>query len=158
MHYTCPVCFYKLLDEPPADYNICDCCGTEFGSDDETRSHAELRDFWISKGARWFFREPPPVWNPWQQLADAGVRLPYGAFVTYYNSHLTQPYHFSRQTHHHYFSTQAQPYYFAAPYGQPTSLGGIVTVDYVVTPIILADSPSIVVSQDENRMPMGMAA
>ncbi|MEO8869949.1 MAG: hypothetical protein ABI357_03865 [Granulicella sp.] len=71
------------MPDPAKDYNICPCCGTEFGSDDETRTHAQLREFWISSGAKWFFREPPPLWNPWQQLSDAGVVLPYaGGMIT----------------------------------------------------------------------------
>ena len=81
--FMCPVCFYDNMPNPAQDYHICPCCGTEFGSDDEDHTHAELRDFWISKGAKWFFHQPPRTWNPWQQLADAGVTLPYSTTVTY---------------------------------------------------------------------------
>ena len=79
--FTCPVCFYGKMPDPPADYNICPCCGTEFENDDDTRSFEQLRSYWISSGAKWFFRQPPLMWNPWQQLADAGVPLPYRAVV-----------------------------------------------------------------------------
>jgi hypothetical protein len=71
MTYTCPVCFFDKLSEPPENYSICVCCGTEFGNDDEFLSHAELRQQWISKGSRWFFRQPPAGWNPVQQLTAA---------------------------------------------------------------------------------------
>ena len=65
--YTCPVCFFDSMTDPPQDYNICECCGTEFGSDDEERSHGELRTEWIALGAKWFFGNPPLGWNPWKQ-------------------------------------------------------------------------------------------
>lgn len=65
--FTCPVCFFDGLTEPPQDYNICECCGTEFGNDDEARSHEELRMEWLAAGANWFFGEPPSGWNPWKQ-------------------------------------------------------------------------------------------
>lgn len=78
----CPVCFYDKMPDPPVDYNICPCCGTEFEHDDELRTHEQLRDYWISSGAKWFFYPPPLFWNPWQQLALAGVRLPYMVVVT----------------------------------------------------------------------------
>ena len=67
MTYTCPVCFYGGMTEPPQDYNICECCGTEFGYDDEFRSHDELRTEWIALGAKWFYGTPPANWNPWKQ-------------------------------------------------------------------------------------------
>ncbi len=66
--FTCPVCFFSEMPDAPSDYNICPCCGTEFGFDDEFRSFADLRHQWIAQGARWFFKEPPTNWNPWSQL------------------------------------------------------------------------------------------
>jgi len=75
----CPVCFYDNMPNAPQDYHICPCCGTEFGNDDQERTHEQLRQFWISTGAKWFFREPPPLWNPWLQLSLAGARLPYSS-------------------------------------------------------------------------------
>lgn len=65
--FTCPVCFYSGMTEPPQDYNICECCGTEFGYSDEYRTHKDLRDDWLRSGAKWFFGEPPIGWNPWRQ-------------------------------------------------------------------------------------------
>jgi hypothetical protein len=85
MRFTCPVCYYAGMQEPPMDYNICECCGTEFGNDDEVLSHGELRAQWISNGTRWFFKNPPVGWNPWTQLLEANVgALPYDGAVTYY--------------------------------------------------------------------------
>jgi hypothetical protein len=83
MNYTCPVCFYDKLQEPARDYNICVCCGTEFGSDDDVASHEELRSMWIAAGARWFFGQAPVLWNPWLQLAEKGVQLPYSVQVVF---------------------------------------------------------------------------
>jgi len=77
MSFTCPVCFYDKLEEPARNYNICVCCGTEFGSDDEMVSHEELRSIWMVTGARWFFGDAPVLWNPWLQLARNGIKLPY---------------------------------------------------------------------------------
>src|SRR5260221_2486348 len=70
---TCPVCAYARLPYPPSDYNICPCCGTEFGNDDAIVSHDELRRTWIRGGANWFFDEAPMHWNPWTQLIRAGL-------------------------------------------------------------------------------------
>lgn len=69
MTFTCPVCFYDKMEDPPRDYNICECCGTEFGNDDSRRSFEELRTLWIDSGAHWFFGQPPELWNPQEQLA-----------------------------------------------------------------------------------------
>ena len=64
---------YPKMPYPPRDYHICPCCGTEFGNDDADRSHEELREEWLSAGARWFFGNPPQHWNPLQQLLNAGM-------------------------------------------------------------------------------------
>jgi predicted RNA-binding Zn-ribbon protein involved in translation (DUF1610 family) len=74
--YLCPVCGFDGLDEPPRDalglasFGICPSCGTEFGYDDATRSHAELRTQWKDKGMPWFSRSkaPPAAWDPAEQL------------------------------------------------------------------------------------------
>jgi hypothetical protein len=66
--FDCPVCLYAEMPEPPQDYHICPCCGTEFGNDDVDSTYAELRDHWIRAGAPWFFRQPPANWSPWAQL------------------------------------------------------------------------------------------
>lgn len=72
MNYSCPVCFFSKLPYPPRDYHICPCCSTEFGNDDAEFTHSQLREMWIASGANWFFGNPPPFWNPWMQLIEAG--------------------------------------------------------------------------------------
>ena len=80
--FTCPVCFYDKMPDEAKPYNICPCCGTEFGNDDEEQTSVQLREYWISSGARWFFHDAPPTWNPWFQLSMAGVVLPYVTVIT----------------------------------------------------------------------------
>jgi hypothetical protein len=67
--FLCPVCCFDKMPDPPQDYNICPCCGTEFGYDDEFKSFAQLRQEWITGGMRWFFHNPPPFWSGSLQLA-----------------------------------------------------------------------------------------
>jgi hypothetical protein len=64
---------------PAVPYNICPCCGTEFGVDDLYHSLPELRQAWISEGLPWFddITSQPSNWNPYQQLLDAGFGLPF---------------------------------------------------------------------------------
>jgi hypothetical protein len=78
------MCGYDGLDEPAFDdvgapsYDICDCCGTQFGYHDARTPHAVLREKWVAKGMPWHSRAvtPPPGWDPAQQLRlltnDAG--------------------------------------------------------------------------------------
>ncbi len=68
--YTCPVCGYGELAEPPYDYTICPSCGTEFGYTDSTRTHQELRQQWIASGRHWHSRVTPrPInWDADKQL------------------------------------------------------------------------------------------
>lgn len=72
--YFCPVCGYSM-DDPAQDYNICACCGTEFGYDDSNETHEELRKIWLEDGARWWSdaRNPPDGWDFLQQLREAGI-------------------------------------------------------------------------------------
>ena len=69
----CLVCGYDGLDEPAYDdagapsFEICPCCGVEFGYEDASRSHKSLRDEWIAKGMLWWADDkPPPDWDPVQ--------------------------------------------------------------------------------------------
>ncbi|THF66294.1 hypothetical protein E6C76_05480 [Pseudothauera nasutitermitis] len=79
--YVCPVCGYPCLDEAAYDdfgcpsYNICPCCGTEFGYDDSVVAHADLRKKWISNGMQWWSRNQIKSngWDPIKQLKDAGM-------------------------------------------------------------------------------------
>jgi hypothetical protein len=74
--YTCPVCGFDKLPAHPENFTICPCCYTEFGYDDATRSHAELRREWIYNGLKWEganVAPPPPDWNPYEQLRRIGA-------------------------------------------------------------------------------------
>jgi len=79
--YVCPVCGYSHLDEAAYDgfgcasYNICPCCGTEFGYDDSVVAHADLRKKWISNGMQWWSKHQlkPDGWDPNKQLKEAGM-------------------------------------------------------------------------------------
>jgi hypothetical protein len=62
------------MPDPPTDYNICPCCGTEFGNHDEFKTHEQLRYEWVLAGAKWFFRDAPPFWSAAAQLSG-GVYL-----------------------------------------------------------------------------------
>lgn len=81
MKYMCPVCFYDAMPYPAVGYDICPCCGTEFGNDDFDASHEQLRAQWVGRGMPWFFRTPPLGWNPLRQTMLGGFYNPALAFV-----------------------------------------------------------------------------
>lgn len=58
----------------PVPFNVCPCCGTEFGVDDRKAKHWELRQAWINAGKQWFddIMSPPKNWDPQLQLLNAG--------------------------------------------------------------------------------------
>ena len=76
--YMCPVCGFAALDEPPYDehgyptYTICPSCGTEFGYDDATTTHAQLRRKWIDGGMCWWSKtRPAPLgWDAERQIRE----------------------------------------------------------------------------------------
>jgi hypothetical protein len=81
MSYTCPVCGWPGLSEPPRDadgggsYEICWSCGFEFGvtDDDLGSSYASWREQWVQRGLPWdsaAIRPAPLGWDPRRQLAD----------------------------------------------------------------------------------------
>src|SRR3990172_11483496 len=72
---TCPVCGFDELSHPLQQFDICPCCGTEFGYDDSVLTHEELRIRWIRAGADWWSEttEPPANWNPIAQLIRAKI-------------------------------------------------------------------------------------
>ena len=101
--YTCPCCGFSGLDEKPyenmpslsetknkpvpyenlwgaASYEVCGCCGYEFGFDDnpgngEGESFERVREDWIAGGCKWFEpSEKPDGWNADDQLKAAGLR------------------------------------------------------------------------------------
>jgi hypothetical protein len=76
--HQCLVCAYKHMPLPPIPYNICPCCGVEYGLDDAFDSHAELRNRWLEAGAKWF-SDPrlypmPSGWNAWDQLDESNYQ------------------------------------------------------------------------------------
>ena len=73
----CPICGYPLFDGNPdqfvenmalhVSYNICECCGCEFGLDDTP----EYRFAWIKGGFKWLYPEKKPAgWDPKQQFRN----------------------------------------------------------------------------------------
>ncbi len=77
--YICPVCGFKGLKEMPYDkhgspsYEICHCCGFEFGLD-EKASMDRFREDWIRKGAPWFTPGLKPAdWDLQKQLKITGT-------------------------------------------------------------------------------------
>jgi hypothetical protein len=83
--YVCPVCGYDQLDESPyinndvttGSFEICSCCGFQFGVDDLDKgiSHQEYREEWIAGGAIWFSRSTskPINWNLEAQLRNIKI-------------------------------------------------------------------------------------
>jgi transcriptional regulator with XRE-family HTH domain len=76
----CPICGYAEMPYPAVPENICPCCGTEFGVDDDYHSPLELRSTWIENDFPFFsdLTQPPKNWSPHRQLIIAG----YGADLT----------------------------------------------------------------------------
>jgi hypothetical protein len=81
--YTCPVCGYPELDEPPYDlltggpsFDICPCCGCEYGYDAPKpgRSQEDFLRFWIKQGAPWFSPDlKPSDWDLRKQLEEINI-------------------------------------------------------------------------------------
>ena len=77
--YICHVCGYSNLDEPPygldgsiASFDICPCCGVEFGYEDcQLSSYERYKNEWIISGSNWFDEElKPSNWNLEKQLSN----------------------------------------------------------------------------------------
>jgi hypothetical protein len=78
--YRCPVCGYLGLTDPPrtealgGSYEICPCCGFEFGVSDDDRgySYQQWRADWIAYGMTWWSsaRPAPADWDPRRQLRE----------------------------------------------------------------------------------------
>ncbi len=85
MKYSCPVCGWSELNEPPrnnagnASFEICPCCGFEFGFDDDDQglTYEQARVRWIAGGMRWWSRgQPAPLgWDAEKQLSNADFTL-----------------------------------------------------------------------------------
>ena len=103
--FSCPCCGYQGLDEPayehlhdlPVDvnllppyanhfgmpsYEVCDCCGFEFGNDDEPGTSTPLSfqkylEDWITRGAHWSSPKKRPLdWSLDDQLRRANIPKP----------------------------------------------------------------------------------
>lgn len=77
----CSICGYPLGDYSPwgddgkmPTYDICPCCGVEWGYEDYTpESRKEYRNKWIVAGAKWFDPQKKPAnWNLEKQLRNIG--------------------------------------------------------------------------------------
>ena len=72
----CPVCGFPGLDAAAyskggdPSFEICPCCGTEFGYHDSRTSHSDLRLKWIKDGMPWHSKShiPPRGWDPVEQI------------------------------------------------------------------------------------------
>ncbi len=82
--FVCPVCGHRDLVEPAWDittgtpsFNICPCCGCEFGYEDATpKAKNRYLLNWIKKGAIWFKPDLKPAnWDLREQLKYMGVNL-----------------------------------------------------------------------------------
>lgn len=68
--YNCPICglpWSEAVDEEEVRYSywICECCGSEYGNDD----NPTYRENWLTQGAPWFEPKQCPVdWNLEEQL------------------------------------------------------------------------------------------
>jgi hypothetical protein len=70
---TCLVCGFEMR-YAAKDNNICICCGTEFGYDDDHLSYSDLRIEWIENGAGWWdddISRRPLNWSASTQVISA---------------------------------------------------------------------------------------
>jgi formylglycine-generating enzyme required for sulfatase activity len=83
IRHICPVCGYPDLKDPPYDlygapsFDICPCCGCEFGYHDATEAARDHHlTHWIKKGAPWHGPEAKPAdWDLEKQLKSIGVTV-----------------------------------------------------------------------------------
>lgn len=75
--YICRVCGAELLDASWGDdgesptFDICDCCGVEFGYEDSTlHGIKKYRAKWLGGGAKWNHKKSEPEkWSVEEQLS-----------------------------------------------------------------------------------------
>ena len=77
--FNCDVCGYSRLSQPPwgddgktPTYDICPCCGVEFGYEDCTqKSKDSFREKWLNNGAKWFDESKKPQnWDLEEQFRN----------------------------------------------------------------------------------------
>lgn len=66
-NYECRICGYRSENPPWGEdgitpsYELCDCCGAQFGKDDVSSEIInEYRQQWVSKGSKWFNKKAKP--------------------------------------------------------------------------------------------------
>ena len=75
--YICRICGSEQVDAPWGDdgesptYEICDCCGVEFGYEDSTlQGIKKYRTKWLEDGAKWHSKKSEPEnWSVVEQLS-----------------------------------------------------------------------------------------
>lgn len=78
MEHNCRICGLYIEDLPWGEdgvtptYEICSCCGGEFGNDDYTmESVKKYRARWLAEGAVWFYKKNRPEnWDIEKQMKD----------------------------------------------------------------------------------------
>jgi hypothetical protein len=79
--YLCRVCGWHQNDPPwggnaeTPSFEICDCCGVEFGYEDATSEGViRFRKLWLAEGAPWFDEfKMPAKWDLSSQLERLGI-------------------------------------------------------------------------------------
>ena len=79
--HNCRVCGLYIIDPPWGEdgqsptYEICSCCGVEFGHEDYTiESTIQYRKKWLSNNLKWFDdRQRPSNWDFEKQMKDIPI-------------------------------------------------------------------------------------
>jgi rubredoxin len=82
-NHNCRVCGFYIEGKPWGDdgktpsYEICPCCGVEFGNEDYTvESIKKYRDNWVGKGMVWFDSNLTPTgWNFEEQFKNVSIEF-----------------------------------------------------------------------------------
>jgi len=77
-NYHCRVCGLYYDDLPWGEdgatpiFEICPCCGVEFGYEDRTYETVKMfREKWLLAGSKWFMQKEKPLeWNLEEQLRN----------------------------------------------------------------------------------------
>ncbi len=92
MSYTCLVCAWSKLKEPPrsrvggGSYEICPACGFQYGVDDDDRgiTPEQWRHTWVQQGAHWSSAgiKAPKGWEYQSGAVQQGRKSPTAAKKT----------------------------------------------------------------------------
>ncbi|WP_323739765.1 hypothetical protein [Acinetobacter oleivorans] len=77
-NFACRICGFIQPEEPWGEdgenpnFDICDCCGVEFGYEDYTKASVKTyRKKWLEAGANWWTsKEKPKDWDIEKQLQN----------------------------------------------------------------------------------------